>query len=170
MPLWLQIFIAVVGVIGTILAIVGFSAYWNERMKHKADKKNKQEDKDEEEIEKMRHEAYMQELRMIFKEEIKPIEDRLEIIESDLGKVKKGVQVTCRNDLEDLVDKADKQKFLSLYDKKRFESAYQAYHDLGKNGVMDATRERILALPENAPVKKTKKQKATKKQVLLESN
>ena len=33
---------------------------------------------------------------------LKPLEDNLESIKADMAKLKKGVQVTCRNDLEEL--------------------------------------------------------------------
>lgn len=173
MPIWLQIVIAVFGLVGTVLGILGVSAYVNERAKHRAQKKNKEEDEAEQQrleeqkkLEKMKHEEYITELTSIIKAEFAPITQDLLDIKDDLKLVKRGVQVTCRNDLEDLADKAEKQGYLSAYDKQRFESAYQSYHALGKNGVMDAKRDRILVLPEAKPV--AKRRAPAKKKVLLE--
>lgn len=171
MPVWLQIVIAVFGLISTVFGIFGISAYISERAKHKAAKQNEKEDAEEarkaeeqRKLEEMKHAEYKAELVSIIRAEFAPIAEKLENIETDLGKVKRGVQVNCRNDLEDIVAKAEKQKYLSLYDKKRFESAYLAYHELGKNGVMDAIRERIMNMDETKPPVKRK----SKKKVLLE--
>lgn len=43
-------------------------------------------------------------------------------------------------------------------EKADFENLYQSYHQLGKNGVMDANREKLLALPE-APKRKRSSKK-----------
>lgn len=173
MPTWLTIVIAVFGLLSTIFGIFGITAYISERAKHRAKKQNDKEDKAEEEalererkLEEMKHEAYKKELKEIIRSEFAPLAADLIEIKSDLILVKRGVQVTCRNDLEELADKAEHQNFLSAYDKQRFESAYQSYHSLGENGVMDAKRDRILAMPEVKPAQKRKP--TTKKKVLLE--
>lgn len=164
MPDWLAIMIAVLGAISTAFGLVGVSAYINERVKHRASKKNQQEDSEEakkleeqKKLEAMKHEEYKAELKTIIAEALAPLNAELIEIKTDLGYVKKGVQVTCRNDLEELADKADKQNWLSRYDKDRFDSAYNAYHNLGKNGVMDATYRHVMELPESKPVTKKKK-------------
>lgn len=171
---WYEILVLVLGIVGSAFGIFGISAYINERMKHKASKKNKKEDdreaqklEEQKRLEKMRHEEYKAELTQIIGGALQPIVKDLELIKSDIALVKRGVQVTCRNDLEDLADRADKQGYMSSYDKQRFESSYQSYHALGKNGVMDARRDRVLALPENKSVAKKRTTKA-KKQILVE--
>ena len=173
MPVWLSIIVAVVTAIIGIFGGVGLSAYLQKRMSHKAEKKNKREDEEElrkieeqKRLEQMKHEEYKSELRSIIGEAVLPIANKLELIEQELIKVKKGVQVSNRTDLEEMAEKADKQKFMTAYDKQRFEATYQAYHDLGKNGVMDATRNRILAMPESKPTSKRKS--TTKKKILVE--
>lgn len=174
MPVWLSIIIAVVGAIIGIFGGVGLSAYLQKRMSHKAEKKNQKEDEAEAEklakekkLEAMKHEEYKAELKLIINDAIAPIIRDLESIKTDLALVKTGVQVTCRSDLEDLADKAERQKFMSAYDKQRFENTYKSYHALGENGVMDAKRDRILAMPEYKPENK-KKSKTTKKTILVE--
>jgi len=173
MPVWLQILVAIFGLVGTIFGIFGVSAYISERAKHRASKKNKAEDdaeakklEEQKKLEQMKHEEYKSELKSIIGEAVLPIASKLELIEQELIKVKRGVQVSNRTDLEEMAEKADRQKFISAYDKQRFESTYQSYHDLGQNGVMDATRTRILAMPESKPV--TKRKSTTKKKILVE--
>jgi len=167
---WYNVLSLVVGILG----LLGIGAYFGERMKHRANKKNKKEDDEEQKkleekkrLEEMKHEEYKKELRAIICEAVLPISNKLEFIEQELIKVKRGVQVGNRTDLEEMAAKADKQKFMSAYDKQRFEATYQAYHDLGKNGVMDATRDRILSMPESKQ-EPTKRTKSTKKQLLVE--
>ena len=72
----------------------------------------------------------------------------LKEIKEDVILLKKGIQATCRNDLEEMFEKAEKQGFCSNNDKMKFEASYQVYHALGKNGVMDIKREKILKMPE----------------------
>lgn len=143
MPIWLEILIAIIGLCGTILGILGITTYINERMKHKAEKQNKKED----ELEVLKYNGYITELKSIINEAVEPIKE-------DLTAVKKGTQATCRNDLEEMYAVAEKQGYCSNEDKQKFEATYQAYHMLGKNGVMDSKREKILAMPETKPVKK----------------
>lgn len=173
---WYQVLSIILGSIGTLLGIFGFSAYWNERMKHKAQKKNEKEDEaekkkleDQKRLEEMRKQEEQEEfIKLLEARLVTPILSRLDVIEDDLGKVKKGVQVTCRNDLEDLYNEAKKEKFCSDDDKQRFEATYQAYHSLGKNGIMDNKQKIILAMPETKPV--TKRKSRAKKQILVEGN
>ena len=143
LPTWLEILIAVIGLLGTILGILGVSTYISERMKHKAEKKNEKDDQ----IEVLKYNGYLNELKSIINEAIEPIKE-------DLTAVKKGTQATCRNDLEEMYAAAEKSGYCSNEDKQKFEATYQAYHMLGKNGVMDSKREKLLALPETKPVKR----------------
>ena len=171
MPIWLQILIAVLGAIGTIFGAIGVTAYFAERAKHKAQKKNDAEDKKEaEEAEKQQKldeleqneimnnlaealaDILLPKLKNIVAEEIAPVKH-------DLGLVKAGVQDTCRYDLDELTSKADAQGWLSKYDKQRYEHMYNAYHDLGVNGVMTAAYERVMHLPDRPPIKPKKNSK-----------
>lgn len=172
---WYEVLVLVLGIVGSIFGIFGIGAYINERAKHKASRKNKKEDEKEakkieeqKRLEQMKHEEYKAELTSIIRTEFAPIASKLEFIEQELAKVKRGVQVGNRTDLEEMAEKADKQKFMSAYDKQRFEATYQAYHDLGKNGVMDATRNRILAMSESKPVSTKRKTTTKSKKILVE--
>ena len=170
MPEWLTILIAIVGLLGTLFGIFGVSSYLSERAKHKAQKKSEKEDKTEEEIAAMYEKKRLDDIEAILNKaldtKLAPISAKLEDVTSDIAKLKSGVQVTCRNDLEELADEADNKKWISRYDKDRFETAYLAYHDLGKNGVMDATYRRIMDLPESKPTSNRK----PRKKILVEDN
>lgn len=113
-------------------------------MEHKAELKNKEEDK----IELLKYNGYKEELKTIINEALVPVKEDLVEVKADLTLVKKGTQATCRNDLEEMFAIAEKQGYCSNEDKQKFEATYQAYHMLGKNGVMDAKREKLLAMPE----------------------
>ena len=151
MPEWLQITAAAISIIASLFGLCGISIYINERVKHRASKKNEQEDKEQEAIENAKNEHYKQILIQAISDKIDPLENELYEVRDDIKKLKAGVQASNRADLQVLVDKAEDQKWLSQYDKHRFYQLYQAYHNLGKNGVMDAYKEKILALPDVPP-------------------
>lgn len=157
--------VTIISCIISLLSLFGFGTIMTMFWKDKHDKKKK----DMEENSQLKEEHNAQVLAKIVNDaldlKLSPIISKLDMLEEDMIKVKKGVQVSNRTDLEELSEKADKQGFLSAYDKQRFEATYQAYHNLGRNGIMDATRERILAMSETKQVKK--KTTTTKKKVVL---
>lgn len=153
MPEWLQITATAISIIASLFGLCGISIYINERVKHRASKKNEQEDKEQEAIEQAKNEHYKQIIVQAISEKIDPLETELSEVRDDIKKLKAGVQASNRADLQVLVDKAENQKWLSQYDKHRFYQLYQAYHNLGKNGVMDAYKDKVLALPDVPPEK-----------------
>ena len=58
----LSIIVTVLGAVGTIFGIGGISAYFQERSKHKAVRKNQKEDAEMKEIEDFKHDKCMNEL------------------------------------------------------------------------------------------------------------
>ena len=144
MPIWVDILSAIIGAIGTIFGILGITSYLQTRLKYKAEKMNQKE----EDQEALKQESYLNQLKTIINSEVSPIVSSLEEIKEDVILLKKGIQATCRNDLEEMFEKAEKQGFCSNNDKMKFEASYQVYHALGKNGVMDIKREKILKMPE----------------------
>lgn len=153
MPEWLQITATAISIIASLFGLCGISIYINERVKHRASKKNEQEDKEQEAIEQAKNEHYKQIIVQAISEKIDPLETELSEVRDDIKKLKAGVQASNRADLQVLVDKAENQNWLSAYDKHRFYQLYQAYHNLGKNGVMDAYKDKVLALPDVPPEK-----------------
>jgi hypothetical protein len=116
---------------------------------------------EKERVEKLETAAADTELKKVIKEEIEAIlnplvaglREQLSTMSTDLGWLKKGVQSNCRNDLEEIYAKADKEKYCPADEKQRFEQTYQAYHNLGKNGIMDVKHATILGMPETKPAK-----------------
>ena len=173
-----QIFSIIVGAIGTLFGAFGLSAYFVERFRHRAQKKNKQEDAEEEAIEKAKKMELENTIGEVldkkldekiiplfnaFKEELLGIKVKVDTMSDDMQLLKKGVQVTCRNDLEDLYDKAEKDGYCSRDGKNRFDATYDAYHKLGKNGIMDEKFKKVAAMNE-----RPKRKRTPKKKILLE--
>lgn len=149
MPDWVANVSLILSIVVSIFGLCGFSVYINERVKHRANKKNIKEDEKEAEFKKIEEMEYRKILKEVVVEEVSPLINSVDDIKKDIEKLKHGVQASNRADLEVLVEKADTQGYLSKYEKDRFEQLYMAYHTLGKNGVMDASRKRILNLPEH---------------------
>lgn len=68
-----------------------------------------------------------------------------------------GVQALLMANLESKHDEMIKKGFASYREKELYEKQYNAYHNLGKNGVMTAAYEEVMALPLNKPIKHTNK-------------
>ena len=58
-----------------------------------------------------------------------------------------GVQAMLRDRLRYLYKYYARQGYVDLDDRDDWENMYQQYHALGKNGVMDDIRNKLLALP-----------------------
>lgn len=149
MPDWVANVSLILSIVVSIFGLCGFSVYINERVKHRASKKNIKEDEKEAEFKKIEEMEYRKLLKEVVVKEVSPLINSVDDIKKDIEKLKHGVQASNRADLESLVEKADTQGYLSKYEKERFEQLYTAYHTLGKNGVMDASRKRVLNLPEH---------------------
>ena len=179
MPVWLQIVIAVFGLIGTTFGIVGFTAYINERMKHKAQLKNKKEDKEAQEIEDLRHQKYMTELRAIIKEEneqsIAPLRNELTTIGNKVNLVADGTVDMLRERILSTYYKCLEKGYRTQYDSENIDHMHKDYAGLGGNSfIADCVRE-IKALPTEVEYKAKKKSskkttvKVQKQQLLVES-
>jgi len=191
MPTWLEILLAIAGTLVSIAGALGISAYFIERFKHKAARKNRREDKQEEkqeekaqETEQLLEEAtkqrYMEELKKVVSdiiktelqttikaviaEELKPYQKAVEKFTEDISDIKEGLQCVCCNDLNDMADKSEVQGYISKYNKDRFEKTYKSYHKLGANGVMDVTHDKVINLPEHPPRKRTYNRKIDRKE------
>ncbi len=175
MPLWLQIVIAVVGLLGTILGIVGITAYINERMKHKAQRLNAKEDKEMEEIEQLKHQKYMSDLRAIIREEneasVAPLRDKLAQVDDKLELVADGTLDTLRDRVLSIYYKCMEKGYHTQYDYENIEHMHKDYLNLGGNSFVADCVKKIKALPSEEEFKLKKKQSRkprAKKQVLLE--
>lgn len=59
----------------------------------------------------------------------------------------KSQQAQMRTKLLELYNKYIEQGWISDEDLQDWENQYQAYHSLGKNGILDARRQQLLSLP-----------------------
>ena len=175
MPLWLQIVIAVFGLIGTAAGIVGFTAYWNERMKHKAQIRNNREDREAQEIEELRHQKYMSDLRKIIKEEnelsVAPIRSKLAQVESQISILADGTTDMLRERILSTYYKCIEKGYRTQYDYENIEHMHKDYVGLGGNSFVSVCVNAIKGLPSEEEYKAKKKQgrkPKAKKQVLVE--
>lgn len=72
-------------------------------------------------------------------------------VTADLKLCKLGLQAVIKNTLKTRYEKWINEGYAPLDAKDDLERAYQVYHKLGANGVMDSLRERFLALPDVPP-------------------
>lgn len=66
-------------------------------------------------------------------------------------------QAQMRTKLLELYSKYIERGYITDDELQDWENQYQAYHDLGKNGILDARRAQLLTLPNTKPTK-TKKE------------
>lgn len=62
--------------------------------------------------------------------------------------LKKSMQSILRHELYEMYYKFMKKGFATSEEKQDFENLWNNYHNLGKNGVMDKYRDKVLSLPE----------------------
>lgn len=72
-------------------------------------------------------------------------------ITRDLELIKAGLQSVIKNELKIRYEYWIHEKYAPTDARDDLERMYQTYHRLGANGVMDALRERFLALPNELP-------------------
>ena len=65
--------------------------------------------------------------------------------------LKKGVQAILRRDMLTEYKEAKKKRYSTLEEKENFNNMYNAYHNLGENGVMDKVHEEYLEMPSDKP-------------------
>lgn len=75
-----------------------------------------------------------------FKTELEPIKD-------DLDNMKKGMQKDIRRSLRQDGEMLLNRGYATQSEKTEFDELYWAYHNLGKNGVMDTLHDQIMNLP-----------------------
>jgi len=140
MPTWLTITIAVVGAIGTILGILGITAYINERMKLKADKVAKKEEQDAKDLEELRHQRYENDLRKIIRDEMLSVKTDISVINKNINQIRidlsnntVGTVTLLRDRMKDILDECSDQGFASTSDKANWSELYNTYEALGGN-------------------------------------
>lgn len=80
--------------------------------------------------------------------------DKEKTAEEDRRLLKKGIQSLLKNDLKVRYDYWINEGYAPEDAKDDLEDEYKIYHALGKNGVMDSRREKVLRLPNERPESK----------------
>lgn len=163
MPDWLTIVIAVIGLIGTVLGVLGISGYLGERARHKAEKKNRQEDKTEEELQAAEDKRLHDAICGAVRQENAPINAKLDNITKDIEEMKsdladntKGTVTLLRNDMKKSLDYCKRQGYASTSDRANWHELYNTYKNLGGNHFkeyVDAWKEEFDELPAVPPQK-----------------
>ncbi len=96
-------------------------------------------------------------LRSDFNGELKTICEDTDIMKKAM---QKDIRRSIRQDGKLLIDRG----YATQLEKTEFDELYWAYHNLGKNGVVDALHEEVMHLPERKP-----RARRTKKQILVEN-
>lgn len=176
MPVWLQIVIAVFGLIGTILGILGITAYVTERMKHKAQRRNIREDQEQDQIENLKHQHYLNELRSIIKEEnqisVAPIIEDVSKIKAQISILADGSIDMLRERILSTYYKCMEKGYRTQYDYENVDHMHKDYVGLGGNSFVDTCVKAIKDLPSEEEWKVKRKQgrkPKPKKQPLLEN-
>lgn len=85
------------------------------------------------------------------------LNDRIDKIDIDVTSIKAGNQASLRNILYRVYNECKHKGFATIEEKENFINLYNKYHDLGANGVMDSTKEKMMSLPtEKTEKKKTR--------------
>ena len=133
--------VAVTTIIGLVI-----NSLWNKRIKEKEELANLREQKRQQE-ENKRCEVVKQAIH----EENQAMEGRLgekiERIDNDLDLMKKTMQKDVRRSLRQDGNAFVKRGYASDLEKTEFDELYWAYHNLGKNGVVDAMHDQVMHLP-----------------------
>ena len=93
-------------------------------------------------------------IREVISEENAHIKEQIQAIKTDIDELnktdrsqRKAIQAILRDRLYSLSNKYLAKGWVNKEEIENVENIYQQYHNLGKNGVMDARRDKVLDLP-----------------------
>lgn len=170
-----SIIFGVIAGVGTICGIIGVSAYFQERSKHKAVRKNQKEDAEMKEIEDLKHDKYVNELVSIVEtsvnKAITPIATDVKEIKNGLTKNQRATITTLRSNMKILRDQYKNQGYADSGDKATWNELYDDYKDMGGNHFKEYVniwKEEVNSLPLEKEENKKRKSPSKKKQLLIE--
>ena len=133
----------------TVTTVVGLiiKTKWDKRQKEKEELERLREEErcraDHERCELVKttiHEE-MEELAADFKKELAPISEDMDLMKKTM---QKDVRRSLRQDGKMYIDRG----YASQKEKTEFDELYWAYHNLGRNGVVDSLHDRVMQLPD----------------------
>lgn len=155
------------------LVLLGVGAYFAERMRHRAGKRNNKIDEKEArkaaeaaQLRALEHAQYKAELTSIINAAIAPIASDVAQIKSDLSKNTEGTITLLRTDMKNNLDAYKARGYASAGDRANWNELYNTYDRLGGNHFreyVDGWKEELM----NLPFKKETAKKTTKKKTLL---
>lgn len=74
-------------------------------------------------------------------------EELIKQIKNENKEMKEGMQALLRDRLYELNGKCLRKRYATVSEKENFDNMYNRYHNLGQNGVMDATYKKFMTLP-----------------------
>lgn len=132
-------------VITTVLGLI-IKRAWDKKEKERQELEALREEK-QQAIENTRCDS----MKSAIHEEIKSVrgdfKTELEPIKDDLDNMKKGMQKDIRRSLRQDGEMLLNRGYATQSEKTEFDELYWAYHNLGKNGVMDTLHDQIMNLP-----------------------
>lgn len=143
--IWLVISVPLTGILTAITSwLINRPKKWKQRQEEEAAARKKELEDFKNEIKEA-----VQELKedKVCGKEHKEVLDRLDSIQADNEKMKRGLQTVLRNDLKIRYEKWLKAGYAPLDAKDDLEAMYQAYHNLGQNGVLTSMHDDFLKLP-----------------------
>lgn len=162
---------AIQTIVTTIIGLV-INSKWNKQKKEKIEFEQLKEERRiqeevnrvetvklavQQEIEKLDEKVSNEfnQLRSDFNAEIKPINEDLSTLKTAM---QKDIRRSIRQDGKLLIDRG----WATQQEKTEFDELYWAYHNLGRNGVVDALHDQVMHLPEKRPYQSKKSRKSTK--------
>ncbi len=140
----------VVSIVLSILSLLGFgtvaSLFWKDFRDRKVQKSHA--------VKEAKKKEQQDIIREVMSEENAPIKEQVQAIKADIDELnktdrsqRKAIQAILRDRLYSLSNKYLAKGWVNKEEIENFENIYQQYHNLGKNGVMDARRDKVLDLP-----------------------
>lgn len=143
---WYKVF----SIVLSVLSILGLgtvaSMFWKDFRDRRVQKSQVFKDAKKKEQQEMIREVITEENTGI-KKDIEDLQKEIKALKETDYTQRKGIQAILRDRLYSLSNKYLKAGSIDKDGLENFENIYQQYHALGKNGVMDALRDKVLALP-----------------------
>lgn len=148
MPDWAWAIIVLTGetVITTIVGLI-IKKWWDKKEKDKEEliklREAQKEIQEEKRCSEMRDAVHAEIIDMKFelKNDIKPLQNDLDLMKKTM---QKDTRRSLRQDGKMYCDRG----YASPQEKTEFDELYWAYHNLGKNGVVDRLHEEVMSLPD----------------------